>query len=239
MRILGINVAELKIDEVIDQIKNNKKIWIATVNPEFVMTADRDNSFKNILEKTGLNVTDGIGLVWAREVLKSKNNKLIAGLLVGLEILQGKYEKEVVSGVELIDRLCAKAEREGKTVYFLGGWNERASKTAQFFVNKYPRLKVAGSQAENFDFETEVDYLFVAYGMKKQEEWIESNFGKLKVGVVMGVGRSFDYYSGELKRAPKWVRRMGFEWFYSLMMEPKRWKRQLVLPKFIWKILTN
>ena len=75
--------------------------------------------------------------------------------------------------------------------------------------------------------------------MKRQEEWIMTNLKKLKVGVVMGVGRSFDYYSGDLKRAPVWMRKMGLEWLYSLFKEPKRWKRQLVLPKFIWMVLTK
>jgi len=55
----------------------------------------------------------------------------------------------------------------------------------------------------------------------------------------MGVGRSFDYYSGALERAPKWARKMGMEWFYSLIREPKRWKRQLILPKFVWMVLTE
>ena len=73
--------------------------------------------------------------------------------------------------------------------------------------------------------------------MQKQEEWIYRNLEKIDVGVVMGVGRSFDYYSGDLKRAPSWVRKMGMEWLYSLAKEPKRWKRQLVLPKFVWKVL--
>jgi N-acetylglucosaminyldiphosphoundecaprenol N-acetyl-beta-D-mannosaminyltransferase len=73
--------------------------------------------------------------------------------------------------------------------------------------------------------------------MKKQEFWIDDNFDKLKVKVVMGVGRSFDYFSGDLKRAPSWVRKMGLEWLYSLYKEPKRWRRQLVLPMFVWKVL--
>jgi len=83
------------------------------------------------------------------------------------------------------------------------------------------------------------DILLVAYGMKKQEFWINDNLDKLEVGLVMGVGRSFDYYSGELKRAPNWVRNMGMEWLYSLIKEPKRIKRQLVLPKFWWKVIQN
>jgi N-acetylglucosaminyldiphosphoundecaprenol N-acetyl-beta-D-mannosaminyltransferase len=83
------------------------------------------------------------------------------------------------------------------------------------------------------------DILFVAYGMKKQEEWIKDNRSKASFGVAIGVGRSFDYYSGDLKRAPKFLRKIGMEWLYSLIKEPKRIKRQVVLPKFIWKILTR
>jgi N-acetylglucosaminyldiphosphoundecaprenol N-acetyl-beta-D-mannosaminyltransferase len=77
----------------------------------------------------------------------------------------------------------------------------------------------------------------VAYGMKKQEDWIDENLAKLSAKVVIGVGRSFDYYSGALKRAPLGVRKMGFEWLYSLIKEPKRWKRQLALPKFMWMVM--
>ena len=79
--------------------------------------------------------------------------------------------------------------------------------------------------------------MFVAYGMKAQEEWIERNLRNLNVGIVMGVGRSFDYYSGDLKRASKVLRKLGLEWLFSLVMEPKRLKRQLELPKFVLKVL--
>jgi len=234
-QILGVRIDDLNLEEVIDRINNHMgKMWIATVNPEFVMAANRDGDFKKILEKTTLNVADGVGIVWAREVLANKN-----ALAVGFNILRGKYSEETVSGVELMDKICALAEKQNKTVYFFGGWGARAEKTRDFFINKYPKLRVTGAKAEDFDFATKADFLFVARGMKKQEEWIDEHFDKLRVGLVMGVGRSFDYYSGELRRAPEWVRRMGLEWLYSLMMEPKRWKRQLVLPKFIWKILTN
>jgi N-acetylglucosaminyldiphosphoundecaprenol N-acetyl-beta-D-mannosaminyltransferase len=73
--------------------------------------------------------------------------------------------------------------------------------------------------------------------MRTQEEWIERNLRNLNVGVVMGVGRSFDYYSGDLKRAPKLWQKIGFEWLFSLILEPKRWRRQFELPKFVLKVL--
>ncbi len=229
-------------------IEKKKKIWLATVNPEFVMATRKDKKFLEILQsRTTYNVIDGIGLIWAEKLQTShhsgqanfKLQKIILGFKVGLEILAGKHKENLITGADLMDDLCKMAERNGQTVYFYGGWTDRSEKTAKYFLKKYPKLKVVGFRAEDFDFKTKVDYLFVARAMKKQELWIDDNFEKLKVSLVMGVGRSFDYYSGALKRAPRWVQKMGMEWLFSLIMEPKRWKRQLELPKFIWMVLKN
>lgn len=244
-----------------------KKYWIATVNPEFVMEAQKDKKFKEILGKTSINVIDGIGLVWAREldhrlsIINRRNliKKITIGTKVGLEILRGNYENEVTSGASLISDLVEIAAKDDKKVFFLGGWGDRAERTAKYFetknldhrlstVDRRYKLKTDWSAGEPDITNEEVikkinkfkpDILLVAYGMKKQEFWIANNIHKLEVGIVMGVGRSFDYYSGELKRAPNLVRKMGMEWFYSLVKEPKRLKRQLVLPKFWWKVLNS
>ena len=232
-----------------------KKYWIATVNPEFVMEAQKDEEFKKILSKTSLNVIDGIGLVWAKEVLSIKYQvfgikKLIKGIKVGLEILKGKHKDQVASGASLILDLVKIAKKDNKKIFLLGGWGDRAEKSTKFLISKF---LISSEQMDWCAGEPEIsnnevikkinkfkpDILLVAYGMKKQEFWINDNLDKLDVGLVMGVGRSFDYYSGELKRAPNWVRKMGMEWFYSLIKEPKRFKRQLVLPKFWWKIVKN
>ncbi len=216
-------------------IEKGKKIWIATVNPEFVMAALKDGHFGEILRtKTTYNVIDGIGLIWG---LKTKS--FLSGLKVGIEILRGGHRENLITGADLMDDLCAMAQKNNKSVYFFGGWKDRSKKTAKYFAKKYPKLKIAGFKAENFDLNIKADFLFVARGMKRQEEWIEERFDKLKVGLVMGVGRSFDYYSGDLPRAPKWVQQIGFEWLFSLFVEPKRWKRQLELPKFVWMVLKS
>ena len=230
-----------------------KKYWIATVNPEFVMSAQKDKEFKKILSKTSLNVVDGIGLIWAKEVLSIKYQvfsirKLIKAIWVGVEVLRGKYKDQVASGADLIVDLVKIAKRDNKKIFLLGGWGDRAEKTAQYFSIKYQVSSIKYSSGEPDIGNKEVvkqinefkpDILLVAYGMKKQEFWINNNLDHLEVGLVMGVGRSFDYYSGDLKRAPRWVRKMGMEWLYSLIKEPKRLKRQLVLPKFLWKVLYN
>ena len=221
------------------ELEKSSKIWIATVNPEFVMQTINSKDFLNILaSKTTFNVPDGVGLIWALKTVNS-NWKLVNGIKTGLEILRGKHKEALITGADLIDDLCQLAVKNNRSVYFYGGWKNRSEKTALYFLKKYPTLKVAGYSEEKFDFNLKIDFLFVARGMKKQEEWINDNFDKLKIKLVMGVGRSFDYYSGELKRAPEWMRKMGLEWFFSLIMEPKRWRRQLQLPKFVWKVLNS
>jgi len=214
-------------------IVRKQPVWVATVNPEFVMNASKDRDFLEMLKRrTTVNVIDGVGLIWALKVQKG-----FLPIRVGWEILRGKHRENLITGADLVDKMCQLAEEKKKSVYFFGGWGDRARRTAEYFLKKYPKLKVAGYKDENFDYQTEADFLFVARGMKKQEIWIDKSLDKLKVKVVMGVGRSFDYYSGELKRAPSKIRKMGLEWLYSLFKEPKRWKRQLALPKFIVKVL--
>jgi N-acetylglucosaminyldiphosphoundecaprenol N-acetyl-beta-D-mannosaminyltransferase len=228
----------------------SKKYWIATVNPEFIMATLKDREFAKILTKTNLNVMDGIGLVWARELDSKSSNKLIKGIKVGVEVLQGKHRDQVATGADLMLNLGEIAAKRNLKMFFLGGFNNRAAKTARFFRKKFylnkEQLAWSGGEPEISNEEVlkkinsfKPDILLVAYGMKKQEFWIEKNLKDLDVGLVMGVGRSFDYYSGELKRAPKGWQKMGLEWLYSLIKEPKRIKRQLVLPKFVWKVLKN
>jgi N-acetylglucosaminyldiphosphoundecaprenol N-acetyl-beta-D-mannosaminyltransferase len=244
--------------KLVGSLPENAQAWIATVNPEFVMKAQEDMDFMRILQnRTTYNVADGVGLLWAKEVLKVKSSqvltrigkRLVKGFLVGMEVIGGRKMDGLISGADLIDSLCKEAAENNKSVFFLGGWGDRGARSAALFKKKYPTLKVSGSYAGNRVGEDEktlkvlseykIDYLFVAYAMKTQEEWINRNLDKLKIRLVMGVGRSFDYYSGDLRRAPTWVRKMGFEWLYSLIMEPKRWKRQLALPRFIGKVLVS
>jgi N-acetylglucosaminyldiphosphoundecaprenol N-acetyl-beta-D-mannosaminyltransferase len=239
------------MEEVLKIVENwigseSKKKWIATVNPEFVMKAIKDEKFRNLLKETDLNVVDGVGLVWARQV--SGNNfvkKAISGVKIGGEILVGKHKESLVSGSDLMPELCELASKKGYKVFFLGGFNDRAKRTAEYFRRGLKYDFCAGEpKFSNEEVLVKInqfkpDILFVAYGMKRQEEWIRNNRDKADFGVAIGVGRSFDYYSGDLKRAPKVWRKIGMEWLYSLIQEPKRWRRQLELPKFVWKVLTK
>lgn len=233
-----------------------KKYWVITVNPEFVMEAKKDKEFHLILGKSNLNVVDGIGLIWARELKEKvgKNDHLLIkiglGFKIGLKIIKGKYRNQVSSGSDLMFDLGEMAKRKKLKIFFLGGFGDRAKRTAELFKKKFllkdGQLKWCSGQpsVENKEVIEKInkfkpDILLVAYGMKKQEFWINQNLKNLDIGLVMGIGRSFDYYSGELKRAPEGWRKIGLEWLYSLFKEPKRIKRQLVLPKFIWQVIRD
>ncbi|MFA5532433.1 MAG: WecB/TagA/CpsF family glycosyltransferase [Candidatus Shapirobacteria bacterium] len=256
-QIFDISLFGRDINQVLNIIGSNlelgtKKYWVATVNPEFVMEATKDDKFGQILKKTSLNVMDGIGLVWAREVLKQKNGfkKIGVGIGTGIKILQGKKRDWVATGADLMLNLGQMVANNNLKIFFLGGFGNRAERSANFFKKKFIlkdnqiAWSEGGPNVENGEVVRQInkfkpDVLLVAYGMKKQEFWIDRNLKDLDVGIVMGVGRSFDYYSGELKRASKKWQKMGLEWLYSLAKDPKRFKRQLALPKFMWKVLVN
>jgi len=242
IRLFGSNMD--RVLKIIDGwiVSKAKKKWIATVNPEFVMKSTKDNSFKCLLEKTDLNVVDGVGLLWAREV--TGRRKFFKGIITGFEILKGEHREGLVTGVDLMSALCGLAAEKKYKIFFLGGFGDRAKRTMEYFEKDKIEMDYCSGEPKFNNEEVlekinrfKPDILFVAYGMKKQEEWIDKYLDKLDIGVAIGVGRSFDYYSGDLKRAPLVWRRMGMEWLYSLIKEPKRFKRQLELPKFVWKVL--
>lgn len=234
------------LEQIGSDVKKEKKVWIATVNPEFMVESWSDKRFLNILQtKTSYNVIDGHGILWPLAIKNSnfqipifKKVKEFVDVFFG-----GKYREKLITGVELMEDLCAMAEKEKIPVYFLGGWEPE--KVVECFQNKFKKLIIGGFAKDDFVETLHARSLqnhaviFVALGMKKQEFWIEENWEKLPVGIVMGVGRSFDYYAGSIKRAPKWMRQMGLEWLFSLIMDPKhRLVRQLKnLPVFVWKVM--
>ena len=250
MSFFGSDITGLLMVLEARKAKKGLKTWLVTVNPEFVMKTISDEKFLEVINKSDIRTVDGIGLIWAQKVHeKSKGlGRWFLALKEGLKILSGESRESLISGSDLMVEFCKMAVKNNEKIFFLGGYDDRAKRCGNYFSNKFRGLKYDFSPGEPTVKNDEVikkidafrpDYLLVAYGMKKQEEWIEKNLKKLEVKVVMGVGRSFDYYSGALKRAPKWVRKMGLEWLFSLIKEPKRWRRQLVLPKFIWMVMTQ
>jgi N-acetylglucosaminyldiphosphoundecaprenol N-acetyl-beta-D-mannosaminyltransferase len=205
--------------------KDGSGAQIVTLGTEMVVYAQRDARFREIVNACTLSLCDTVGLL---AVARHRGAPL----------------RERVTGVELIERLCAGAAQAGLPVYFLGGAEGVAAAAAAMLQSRFPGLRVAGTRSGYFS-EAEspeivgaivaagTGLLFAGMGSPRQEYWLANHLAKTGCGVGIGVGGSFDVLAGRIERAPAAVRRFGLEWFYRLLREPRRWRRQLALPQFI------
>jgi len=153
-----------------------------------------------------------------------------------------------------MERMCAEAAHHGFRVFFLGGLPGAAEMAAFNLRRRYPGLDICGTYCPPFGFEndpaelywiekvveeTQPDLLCVAFGAPKQEIWMQRHRDRLHVGVILPVGAAFDTQAGLQRRAPQWMQRNGLEWFFRLLMEPRRlWRRYLIgNTRFIFLVL--
>jgi len=231
--ILGVSVHDVTTEEtlaLIDQfVRDGTPRQICTVNPEFIMMAQRDAEFKRILNHSALNLPDGIGVVWAAKRL-------------------GHPLRERVAGSDLVGLIANRAQRTSWRIFLLGAAEGVAEQAAIILRECYPQIHIVGAYAgspgpeEEADIAARVrsskaDVLLVAYGAPKQDKWIDRNIERTGAAVALGIGGSLDFIVGRQKRAPRWMQRLGLEWLYRLVREPWRWRRQLALPRFVWHIL--
>lgn len=212
----------------------------ATVNPEFVMMAQRDEAFMQVLQHTALNVPDGAGILWAARH-------------------KGRPLPERVPGIELMVTLCGIASAHQWRVYFLGAQPGVAERAAAAMALQFPGMMVAGTHAGS-PAEAEAPaiteriraakphMLFVAYGAPAQDKWLAHNLPLCKAAsaeqwgeglVGMGVGGAFDMVAGLQKRAPDWMRAANLEWLYRLMRQPWRIKRQVALLRYVAGVMVE
>jgi len=203
---------------------------IATTNPEFVMKAQQDEQFRQVLQQADLCIPDGVGL-------------LLASRWMGTPLA------ERVPGSELVYKLAKLAAQEGWRLFLLGAGPGVAEEAAHILRLKYPELKIAGTYAGSPDpsedelivqriNSSQANMLFVAYGAPNQDKWIARNRETLPaIRLAIGVGGSLDFVTGQAKRAPRWIQNLGLEWLYRLIQEPWRWRRMLALPHFAIKVL--
>jgi N-acetylglucosaminyldiphosphoundecaprenol N-acetyl-beta-D-mannosaminyltransferase len=205
---------------------------IVTVNPEYVILAGKSDRLKRLLNRTELNVPDGMGIVWASRLL-------------------GEPLTSRVTGTDLLPGICGLCAERGIGIFFLGGKPGVAGKAAANLSERFPGLEVAGTSSRDPDAETDMEIvnqinesgaqvLAVAYGCPKQDFWIERNRDRLtSIRVAIGVGGAFDFISGEVPRAPRALRRAGMEWLFRLWVEPTRARRMMALPRFGWRVLRS
>lgn len=233
VRILGVRVdcvdmaaALARIEELVDGGGHH---LVATVNPEFVMSAQKDREFARVLETADLCLPDGTGVVWAVRRTGCK--------------LSGP-----VTGVDLVPHLADLCERRGFRLFLLGAGPGVAAELASSLRERHPRLEVAahpGSPQPASDEETvrlitshRTQVLLVAYGAPRQELWIDRVQGRIGDGVALGVGGAFDFLTGRVPRAPEWMREAGLEWLYRLIRQPWRIRRMAALPVYAFKVLS-
>jgi N-acetylglucosaminyldiphosphoundecaprenol N-acetyl-beta-D-mannosaminyltransferase len=203
---------------------------IATVNPEFIMTAQEDSVFLGILNEADICLADGVGL-------------LLAGRWMG------KPLPERVAGSEFIYHVAQLAAENGWRLFLLGAAPGVAEEAAAIFQRKYPGLIIAGTYAGSPDpaenqiivqrvNDSQTDILFVAYGAPRQDKWIAQNRHALPtVRLAVGIGGSLDFVTGRAVRAPRWAQDAGLEWLHRLYKEPWRRKRMMALPRFAIKVI--
>ena len=223
--LLGVGFSNASEQEVLEFIytglqNSSKKYYIVTPNPELLVIAQKDSNYKTTLNNAKLALADGIGILWAAR-------------------LMGKPLKQRITGADLTESLCNHVSKQPITVSFLGGGPNIAELTAECLQKKYPGLKVSWFSQE-YDKslkDKETDILFVAFGSPKQEIWIADNLNDLNAKVVMGVGGAFDFITGKVSRAPKFLRNLGLEWLFRLIMQPWRIKRQVSLIRFVFLVI--
>ena len=234
VRILGIDIDNIDIEDAGNITKNliensNKSCKIVVApNTEFIMMAQKDKEFFEILRSAELATPDSVGI-------------MIGGKK------QNKPFKQRIPGQSYFRKILEVGEKENWSFYFLGGKGDVPKLTAEHVKKDYPNINIVGYHEGFFENESEEaviseinklqpNVLFVAMGAPLQEKWIAKHKNELKVDVAAGQGGTFDYEAGKIKRAPKIFQTLGIEWFWRLILQPSRFFRMLALPVYLIKI---
>ncbi len=223
--ILGVKIDRLSTDQVLDRISqfvaSGKPHQIIYINVDCVNRYKKDLRYRKIVNEADLVYPDGMGVVWASK-------------------FSGKPLSERVNAGDFLPDLCKLCVEKKYALYLLGGEEDVARKAADYLREEYKDLKIVGAHHGFFENKNEEkiireinhlspDILLVGMGVPRQEKWIKRNLQQLNIPVCWGVGALFDYYSNRIKRAPLWVRGIGMEWLFRLVIEPARlWKRYII-----------
>lgn len=233
-RVLGAPVDLVDMDHALAFVDHylaeaGRAGYILAVNPEKVY-ALRENVFlRDFFNTASLLIPDGIGLVLA------------------LRFLYGAKVSRV-PGADLMQNICARSARKGYKLFIYGASEEVNKGAVEELERRYPGINIVGrangyikdeemeSLVDNIN-QSGADILFVALGSPRQERWIQAHLPKLRVKLCQGIGGTLDTITGRVARAPKAFQAAGLEWFYRLLKQPSRFKRQLKLFAFIWEVL--
>lgn len=228
--ILGVNISVTEKQELLKNIafrlKQNVKTTIFTPNPEMIVEASKDTKFLQVLNSADINIADGTGLIFANMFLN-------------------KQSLTRITGRELMQDLLPIANQYSYKVFFLGASEEVNRLTVEKVAKTFPNIKVQGKDVPFLNREAQIaqqsdtsiynetlstvnsfspDILFVALGAPKQEYWIYKN-KSLNFKLAVGIGGSMDYFVGKSVVPPSFISRLGLEWIWRGLLEPKRFKR--------------
>ncbi|MEN6356808.1 MAG: WecB/TagA/CpsF family glycosyltransferase [Armatimonadota bacterium] len=232
INILGIKVHRINMADALDAIKrfiaSGKPHMIVTADASMVARAQDDIDLRDIINKADLITPDGSGII--------KGAKILGAPLI-----------ERVSGVDLAREICRMSAEDGFSVFFLGAEPGIAEAAADNLAKSYPGMNVAGThdgyfkpdrdpQIAGLVKESGAQALLVAMGIPRQEKFIKRYMSDMGISVAIGVGGSFDVFSGKVKRAPIWFQNHGLEWAYRLAKDPSKFSKVSVLPKFLMMV---
>jgi N-acetylglucosaminyldiphosphoundecaprenol N-acetyl-beta-D-mannosaminyltransferase len=231
IELFGLKVVSGRYDDVVDELRHRfsensrPPEMIATLNSHFIDLYYLDSEFAEALNHCEIIVPDGMPLLW---IAKAVNRKL----------------ESRITGRELFPKLCEFAAANQLSVYLFGDTEETLRRTADALKQKFPTIVIAGYYSPSFPFvlgsaederaveminQSNADLVFVALGAPRQEVWMYRNRKRLKVKAMVGLGASFRFFIGKSSVAPDIVQRMGLEWFWRLLHEPRRlWYRYTV-----------
>ena len=229
--VMGLKFDSMTMDEALSRaealLRGEKAAYVVTPNAEIAYEALHDGQLREMLNGADLMLPDGAGVVLASKLLRTP-------------------VKQKVAGVDFAAGLLGVLERNGQSLYLLGGKTGIGELAAQKMLEAHPQLRIAGIADGYFQDEAPViakinasgaDALFVCLGAPKQERFMVQHQQELHVHLMAGLGGSLDAFAGTVQRAPAWMIRLNLEWLYRLIREPKRFRRMLRLPKYLWAVM--
>lgn len=227
VNILGVGVSNITMDGAVAKIEemvaSRRPHYICVSNVHTTMMSQYDEEYRRIQNRADMVTPDGMPLAW-------------------VERLMGYDQPHRVYGPDLMLAVCENSLKTGSRHFFYGGHEGIAEELKGDFERRFPGIKIVGTYAPPFrpltpEEDAEVirminesgaDIVWVGLGAPKQEKWMVEHLGKLDAPVMLGVGAAYDFHTGRIKQAPKWMQANGLEWAFRIYAEPKRmWRRYI------------
>lgn len=237
IHLMNIMIDNLSMHEALEYIASivnkNKKILVVTPNVDHIVKLENDSKFKKAYENSGLVLVDGTPLMWIAK-------------------WYGTPLKEKITGPRLTEKVFELASQKGFSVFILGAADGVAEIAAQKMHDKYKNCNIVGTYSPQYGFEkneqetnkiieivnrSKPDFLITGMGSPKTEIFLNEHINDLDIHVAFSIGAAIEFLAGNIERCPEWINKVGLEWFYRFLKEPKRmFKRYFIDDLKIFKI---